>query len=137
METISLYNILEDENIYYTNHALRNSNGMIAQYNDLTTIIVDEDKIQDTSSMNTVLVQELGHYYSGSYYKTYSPYELIEKLEFKADKRAWQKFFPYNKIKELMKKGLTTVTQIAEYYNVEVPYMARCLNYYYNQYGFN
>lgn len=59
-------------------------------------------------------------------------------MECKADKKAWEKFFPYEQIKELMKKGLTTITQLAEYFNVEAPYMARCINYYYNQHnGFN
>lgn len=60
---------------------------------------------------------------------------LIDKMEYKADKKAWEKFFPYEQIKILMKKGLTTVTQLAEHFNVEAPYMARCINYYYNQYN--
>lgn len=138
METISLYNVLEKEKIHYSNHKLSHSNGMIAHYKDVTAIIVDESKINTKISINTTLIQELGHYYSGSYYKTNSPYELIEKMEHKADKKAWEEFFPYEKIKELMKNGLTTVTQLAEYFDVETPYMARCVNYYYNNYnGFN
>lgn len=138
METTTLYNVLEKENIYYSNHELKNSGGMIAHYEDVTAIVVDEAKTNTTISRNTVLIQELGHYYSGSYYKTNSPFDLVEKMEHKADKKAWEKFFPYEQIKELMHKGLTTVTQLAEYYDVEAPYMARCVNYYYNQYnGFN
>lgn len=138
METTSLYNVLENEHIHYSNHRLVNSSGMIAHYQDVTAIIVDETKTNTTISRNTVLIQELGHFYSGSYYKTNSPYELIDKMEYKADKKSWEKFFPYEQIKKLMKKGLTTVTQLAEYFDVEAPYMARCVNYYYNQYnGFN
>lgn len=135
METTSLYNILEKENIQYVNHELKNSNGMIAHYKDVTAIIVDEKQVQTTYSTNTVLIQELGHFYSGSYYKTNSPLELVEKMEYKADKKSWETFFPYEKIKRLMHKGLTTITQLAEYFDVEPPYMARCVNYYYNQYN--
>lgn len=138
METTSLYNVLENENINYSNHKLINSSGMIAHYEDVTVIIVDEKQNDTAISMNTTLIQELGHYFSGAYYKTNSPFELIEKMEHKADKQAWEKFFPYEKIRELMHNGLTTVTQLAEYFDVESPYMARCINYYYNQYnGFN
>lgn len=138
MDTVTLYNMLDDENIHYTNHKLYNSSGMIAHYKDVTAIIVDEKQTDTKISRNTVLIQELGHYFSGSYYRTYSDYEVISKAEFKADRTAWEKFFPYEEIKKLMKKGLTTVTQIAEYYDVEAPYMARCLNYYYKKYnGFN
>lgn len=135
METTSLYNILENENIQYVNHSLKNSDGMIAHYKDVTAIIVDEQQTTTTTSKNTVLIQELGHYYSGSYYRTNSPFELVEKMEYKADKKSWETFFPYAKIKDLMRKGLTTVTQLAEYFDVEPPYMAKCVNYYYNQYN--
>ncbi len=138
METTSSYNILEEENINYANHELLNSRGMIAHYKDITAIIVDEKRTTTTASTNTTLIQELGHYFAGAYYKTNSPYMLIDKMEYKADKKAWEKFFPYEQIKELMKRGLTTVTQLAEYFDVEANYMARCVNYYYNQYnGFN
>lgn len=135
METTSLYDVLENENIHYSNHKLINSSGMIAHYEDVTAIIVDEEKTNTTISRNTVLIQELGHFYSGAYYKTNSPYELIDKMEYKANKKSWETFFPYAKIKELMKKGFTTVTQLAEYFDVEAPYIARCVNYYYNQYN--
>ena len=135
METTILYNELEREHINYCNHKLLNSCGMIAHYKDVTAIVVDEEKTNTTISRNTTLIQELGHYYSGNYYNIHSDYEVISKAEFRSDKKAWEKFFPYEKIKELMKKGLTTVTELAEYFDVEAPYMARCVNYYYNQYN--
>lgn len=138
MENFNLYNKMEKENIHYINHQLLFTRGAIAHCNDLTAIVVDDKQVKSEISENTVLMQELGHYMAGAYYRTNSPYELIEKMEHKADKKAWEEFFPYEEIKKLMKNGLTTVTQLAEYYNVEAPYMARCLNYYYNQYhGFN
>ena len=138
MENNNLYNKMEKENINYINHPLLFTRGAIAHCNDLTAIVVDDNQVKSQVSENTVLIQELGHYMAGAYYRTNSPYELIEKMEHKADKKAWEEFFPYDEIKALMKKGLTTATQLAEYYNVEAPYMAKCLNYYYNQYhGFD
>lgn len=135
MENSNLYNKMEKENINYINHPLLFTRGAIAHCNDLTAIVVDDNQVKSQVSENTVLIQELGHYMAGAYYRTNSPYELIEKMEHKADKKAWEEFFPYDEIKALMKKGLTTATQLAEYYNVEASYMARCLNYYYNQYN--
>lgn len=138
MESSDLYDKMEKEKIHYINHQLLFTRGAIAHCDDLTAIVVDDKQVKSQVSENTVLLEELGHYMAGAYYRTNSPYELIEKMEHKADKKAWEEFFPYEEIKELMKKGLTTVTELAEYYNVEAPYMARCLNYYYNQYhGFD
>lgn len=135
MNPIELYKIMEEEHIYYINHSLDSTPGMIAHYNDLTAIIIDKEKIKSKIEENTILIQELGHYMANAYYSTNSKYELIEKMENKADKYAWEKFFPYEDLKKLMESGLTTVTQLAEYYNVEAPYMARCINYYYNKYN--
>lgn len=133
METSALYNKLDKEKINYINAKLLFTRGAIAHYNNLTAIVIDDEQVKSQVEENTVLIQELGHYMAGAYYNTNSEYELIEKMEHKADKKAWTNFFPYEKIKSLMKKGLTTVTQLAEYFDVEAPYMARCLNYYYNQ----
>ena len=134
MDITELYKKMEQENIHYITHDLSSTSAMIAHYEDITVIVVDEKKIKGQVEENTVLIQELGHYMADAYYRTNSSYELIEKMEQKADKKAWEEFFPYEEIKTLMKKGYITVTQLAEYYGVEASYMARCINYYYNQY---
>ena len=138
MKKNELYKKMEEENIHYIKHHLHSSPGMIAHYDNITAIIIDDKKVKTTTAENTVLIQELGHYMAGAYYNTNSPYELIKEIELLADIKAWEEFFPYEEIKELMKMGLTTATDIAKYYDVEVPYMARCINYYYNKYhGFD
>ena len=50
---------------------------------------------------------------AGAYYHTNTPSELIVELEHKADIKAWETFFPYQEIKKLMKRGLTTATRIS------------------------
>lgn len=136
MDINYLYKKMEKENINYVNSKLYFSKGAIAHYKDSTAIVLDESQISTSIEEKTTLIQEFGHYMAGAYYKINSEWELVDKMEFKSDKKAWETFFPYLEIKKLMKKGLTTVTEIAEYYDVEAPYMSRCLNYYYNQYGF-
>lgn len=132
MKISTLYNKINDENINYINASLISTRGAIVHYNNITAIILDNKQVKNYTSENTVLIQEFGHYLSGAYYHTNSQYDLIDKQEHKADKKAWNEFFPYGKIKSLMNNGYTTATAIAEYFEVEVPYMAKCLNYYYN-----
>ncbi len=133
MDTNLLYSKIEEENINYINSKLKNTRGAIANYQDITAIIVDDDQIDSQIAENTVLVQELGHYYAGAYYRTYSDYELIEKMEHKADVSAWKNFLPYAKVKELLNNGVSTITELADFFNVEAPYMARCIHYYANE----
>ena len=132
-----LINLIEQDEIYYINNELALTKGIIAKYKDIVALIVDDDKIETKADENTVLLHELGHYLAGSYYRTNSPYEVISKVEYKADKSAWEKFIPYNKVIELMKQGRRTVTELADYFDIDAPYIARCINYYNNQYGFN
>ena len=133
MDTTLLYDKIEEENINYINSTLSRTRGAIIHYKDITAIVVDDKQIDTQIAENTVLMQELGHYYAGAYYRTYSDYELIEKMEHKADVQAWKKFLPYTKIRELLHNGVSTVSELADYFNVEAPYMARCLYYYSNQ----
>ena len=133
MDTTLLYDKIEEENINYINSTLSRTRGAIIHYKDITAIVLDDKQIDTQIAENTVLMQELGHYYAGAYYRTYSDYELIEKMEHKADVQAWKKFLPYTKIRELLHNGVSTVSELADYFNVEAPYMARCLYYYSNQ----
>lgn len=128
-----LYSKIEEENINYINSKLYRTRGAIAHYKDITVIIVDDAQVNTQVTENTVLIQELGHYYTGAYYRTYSNYELIEKMEHKADVKAWKKFIPYTKIKELLNNGVSTIAELADFFNVEAPYMARCIHYYSNE----
>lgn len=131
MDTSALYNRMKQENIVYINHKLAYTRGAIVHYKGIVAIIVDKEQVQDKISENTVIIQELGHYLANAYYNTHSKDEFIWLMEQKADVFAWKEFFPYHKIRELMKNGITTATKIAEYFEVEPNYMATCLNYYY------
>lgn len=137
MKKINLYDVLKKEGIYYINSKLSSTRGAIATYKGITAIIVDNTQIDSKTSENTVIIQELGHYFSGSYYRQNSSYGLIQNMEYRADIVAWLEFFPYKDVKRLMNLGMTTATDIASYYDVEPSYMARCLNFYYiNSNGF-
>ena len=132
MKKTDLYRILKDEGIYYKNAELSDSRGAIISFEGITAIVVDDTKIDSVTAENTVIIQELGHYFSDNYYRYDSSLELVETLEYKSDICAWLKFFPYEEVKFLRKNGLYSATSIASYYDVEVSYISKCLNFYYN-----
>lgn len=132
MRKNDLYAILKKEGIHYINAKLSSSRGAIISYKNTTAIIVDDSKIDSETAENTVIIQELGHYFSDCYYRFDSSFEFVESLEHKADICAWLAFFPYKKIKSLKMSGLISATSLASYFNVEVSYISRCLNFYYN-----
>ena len=132
MEKSDLYDILKKEGIHYINARLSSSRGAIISYKGITAIIVDSTQIDSDATENTVIIQELGHYFSNHYYRCTSSLEFVETQELKADVCAWLRFFPYKEIKSLRNRGLGSATSLAFYFNVEVSYISRCLNFYYN-----
>lgn len=132
MKKTDLYDILKKEGIHYINAKLSSTRGAIISYKGITAIVVDDTKIDSEAAENTVIIQELGHYFSDYYYRCDSSLEFVETLEHKADICAWLRFFPYKKIKSLKDRGLVSATSLASYFNVEVSYISRCLNFYYN-----
>lgn len=132
MKKTDLFNILKEEGIHYINAKLFLTRGAIVSYKGITAIVIDETQIDNEASENTVIIQELGHYFSSSYYRGNSSYDLIENMEYKADIVAWLKFFPYKEIKHLRSIGIKSATSVASYFNVEPSYIARCLNFYYS-----
>ena len=132
MKTSDLYDILKKEGIHYINAKLSSSCGAIISYKGITAIIVDKSKIDSEAMENTVIIQELGHYFADSYYRCDSSLDFVESLEHKADVCAWLKFFPYKEIKFLRNCGLNSATSLASYFNVDVSYISRCLNFYYS-----
>ncbi len=132
MNTDDLYKRLQQENIHYINKKLFLTPGAIVHYENITAIVVDKEQIKNSTHENTIIIQEFGHYLAHSYYKSNDPYEVINDMEQSADIAAWNEFFPYQEVKKLINNGISTATEIANYFNVNSDYIARCLDYYYD-----
>lgn len=85
---------------------------------------------------NVCWLRNYGHYY---YDATYSPYcndlQLISKQERKANKWAYNTLIPFEDLKLAIKKGIIEIYTLAEYFDVSVCFMQKCLAYYLEKYG--
>lgn len=61
---------------------------------------------------------ELGHCETGAFYNRYSKFNVISKLEYKADKWAVQELVPYEELMSAIEKGYTEKWQLAELFGV-------------------
>ena len=61
---------------------------------------------------------ELGHCETGAFYNRYSKFNVISKLEYKADKWAVQELVPYDELNDALEKGYTEKWQLAELFGV-------------------
>lgn len=83
----------------------------------------------------TNLAHELGHCEYGGFYNYHSPYSIRSKAEKKASRWAYMHVTPLTDISEAISKGIQSVWELAEYFDVTEQFMFDALNFYTDQIG--
>ena len=63
-------------------------------------VFLDFTKIRSTRLLRGVCLHELGHIATGALHKVDSPYELVERSEYRADRWAAEHFLPAEDFRE-------------------------------------
>lgn len=93
-------------------------------------IYVNPYNIATMADYQTKLMHEYGHCATGCTHRVYSPYQLVAKNEYKADRCAIERFLPWAEIKKAVSTGLTEYWQLAEYFNVNEEFIRKAVHYY-------
>lgn len=76
------------------------------------------------------LSHELGHCVYGGFYNQYTPLDVREQHENKANKWAVYRLIPWGKLKQAVRDGMTEVWELAEYFDVTEDFMRWAITYY-------
>jgi hypothetical protein len=125
-----LYNVAEENNIHLENHTLESARGLLVNFEDINMIIMDKSKLPNSKAKATVLAHELGHYETNGYYQYKSEFDLIEKIEYRADKAIWNKYIPHEKVKQAFENGIHSIWELSELFGFEEEFVARAVFYY-------
>lgn len=111
--------------------------GVYIDLDKIKAIALNKSKIDSSLKEKCVLCEELGHYY---YSATYSPYcqdlQIISKQERKAKKWAYNVLIPFENLRKTILSGKTDIISLAEYYDVTCEFMAKCISFYLDKYGY-
>lgn len=91
---------------------------------------MDFGNIHSSAEELVVVAHEGGHISTGATHKVNSPYDLIEKHEYKADKWAVQKLIPEEELDEAVASGCTELWQLAEHFAVTEEFMRKAVCWY-------
>lgn len=72
-----------------------------------------------------IIAHELGHCKTGTTHSISSPFELIERHEYRADKWAIHELIPFEDLQKAIKEGNTEIWQLAEYFNETEDFIRR------------
>ena len=92
-------------------------------------IFVDISHPHSWRQMSWQLAHELGHCATGCTHKLSSPYDLIARHEYKADRWAITRYLGVEALRRAMAAGYTEPWQLAEYFDLPQPAIEKALYY--------
>ena len=93
-------------------------------------IAIDSTKYESLTDFKCDLAHEIGHCETGSFYNIYSPYDLKEKCERKANRRAVEILMPINDVRQALHRGIVEPWALAEYFDVTQQFAQMALEIY-------
>lgn len=98
-------------------------------------VFLDFTKIRSTRLLRGVCVHELGHAATGALHKVDSPYELVERSEYRANRWAAEQFLTVEAFREAFDDGCRELWQLSEYFDLPEQDISRALTYWTQQKG--
>ncbi len=103
--------------------------GATIRYQGNYAIFLDFSKIQSTRLLRSVCCHELGHAATGALHKVDSPYELVERNEYRANRWTAENFLTEEDFRCAFAHDCTELWQLAEYFDLPEKDVAWALNF--------
>lgn len=130
METTKLYRIAEKQGITVERYPLECNGSVSVKSGDNLYVALDENI--SGAKERVCLAHELGHCQTFSFYNVYSPFDIREKHERRANCWAIKQLVPRTRLKQAVKLGYDNIYSLAEYFNVTADFMQKAVDYYNN-----
>ena len=92
-------------------------------------VFLDFTKIHSARLLRGVCYHELGHVATGALHKVSSPYELVERSEYRANRWAAETFLTQAAFRQAFACGYTEPWQLAEYFDLPQRDIEQALHY--------
>ena len=92
-------------------------------------IFLDFTKILSTRLLKGICYHELGHAATGALHKVNSPYELVERSEYRANRWSAEHYLPAKELREAFQNGFAEPWQLAEYFDLPQQDIEKALHY--------
>ena len=103
--------------------------GATIRDSDWYAVFLDFTKIKSTRLLRGICMHELGHVATGALHKVDSPYELVERSEYRATRWATENFLTEEAFCTAFGAGYTELWQLAEYFDLPEDCIKAALTY--------
>ena len=131
MDVSELYTLAKQQNIEVIETSLP-ENGSLSLMDERGMCYIGIDKsVMDGDALERVhMGHELGHCLTGSFYNRYSPYDLRQRHEVRADKWAILHLVDEDALDEAVVCGCCEIWNLAEHFGVTEQFMKKAVCYY-------
>ena len=92
-------------------------------------VFLDFTQIKSTRLLRGICYHELGHVATGALHKVDSPYELVERSEYRANRWAAEQYLTAESFQEAFSSGFTDLWQLEEYFDLPQSEIRAALQY--------
>lgn len=128
METNKLYTLAECHGITVDRYPLPENLSASLKVNSRLYVALDREI--SGADERVCLAHELGHCETMSFYNIYSPFDVREKHERRANLWAINNLIPKKQFEHAVRRGYDNVYSLAEYFDVTVSFMQKAIDYY-------
>ena len=100
-------------------------------------VFLDFSKIRSMRLMRGVCIHELGHAATGALHKLDSPYELVERSEYRANRWAAEHYITEADFRAAFAEGYTEFWQLADFFDLPEEDIKNALTYWSERKGIN
>ena len=129
-ELNSLYDIAANGGVAVDCFETESAESFCLLHPGLSLIVINPFLLQSVSDERVKLAHEVGHFQTGAFYNMYSPLDIRERAEHKADKWAIKKLVPKNELIEAYKNGICDNSELAELFGITEEFLQKVLQYY-------
>ena len=127
----SLYRVARKSGIPVDSFPLpRSASLSLADSDGRCYIALDPRQVESLADEKVKLAHELGHCETGSFYNPWSPLDIPQKHENRADHWAYQQLLPLRLLESAFRKGIVQPWELAEYFDLPESFVRGALAYY-------
>ncbi len=98
-------------------------------------IFLDFTQIASIRLLKGVCCHELGHVATGALHKVSSPYETVERSEYRANRYVAQRFLTQEDFRQAFQDGYRELWQLSEYFDLPEADVQKALTYWHDRQG--
>ncbi|MBO4975997.1 MAG: ImmA/IrrE family metallo-endopeptidase [Bacteroides sp.] len=133
----NFYQFCENNDVDIIPYLNAPSEGTTIRDEDYYAIFLDITKLRSIKVYNGVCLHEVGHVATGALHKVDSPYETVERSEYRANRWGFENYLRAEEFKEAFAAGYTELWQLSDYFDLPEETIRKALSYWTEQRGIN